>query len=209
MKAGFWSVWKKNPTRDKQAAAQRNLKCPSTHVFISPVGFSKADQHQVSVFPVSLSLSRLICQCHVFMCLPDSRQVPWKVDERELPLERKDEMTRGTRFVCAYWGGEKRTGKVEVIFLFSNSWRYSMFLLSSPQTVAEINHTFFKTLKMNQMGAHFCTDALSGDRINSDPQQAIVLRLQLFQSWRNLLEKRPNVLRILTKSSYWQRLSSG
>lgn len=42
-KAGFWSLWKKNPTRDKQAAAQRNLKCPSTHVFVSPVGFPKTD----------------------------------------------------------------------------------------------------------------------------------------------------------------------
>lgn len=87
MKAGFWSVWKKKPTRDKQAAAQRNLKCPSTHVFVSPVGFSKADWCQISVFPVSLSVYRLICQCHVFMCLLEGRQVPWKVDERELLWE--------------------------------------------------------------------------------------------------------------------------
>lgn len=92
MKAGFWSVWKKKPTRDKQAAAQPNLKCPSTHVFVSPVGFSKADRRQISVFPVSLSVFRLICQCHVFMCLPGSRQVLWKVDERELPWEQRDEI---------------------------------------------------------------------------------------------------------------------
>lgn len=92
MKAGLWSVWKKNLTHGKQSAAQRNLTFPSIHVLVSPVGFSKAGRRQISVFPVPLSVSCRICQRHIFMCLRDSGQVPWKVDERELPWEQGDEM---------------------------------------------------------------------------------------------------------------------
>lgn len=155
VKAGFWSLWKKNPTRDKQAAAQRNLKCPSTHVFVSPVGFSKADRRQISMFAVSLCVSRLICQCHVFMCLPDSRQVPWKVDEGVAMGTKGWNVNGEARVVCACLGQknrreEKRREERQCWGYFpsanSRSYLISLQLLQSWGSLLEKRQNFFKNL---------------------------------------------------------------
>lgn len=96
------------------------------------------------------------------------------------------------------------------VFLLCNSRSNLLsLLLSPPQTVAKIHHTFLKTLKMNQIGADYpCTDAPSGDRINSMLMIALTTGY-IFQSPAVSELKRPNFLMSLSKSGCSQRSSSG
>ncbi|CAG03546.1 unnamed protein product [Tetraodon nigroviridis] len=67
------------PSESPRAQATSRLStasCPTPKVFLRQIGVN-------SVFPVSLSVSHLIRQCHVFMCLPGSRQVQSRCSSKE------------------------------------------------------------------------------------------------------------------------------